>query len=149
MKKIILAAIGSLLLFSCASGPDEYTYQEMGQASSVHQGKVIAIRAVQVASQSGIGQTGGAVAGGALGSMVGGNTATHIVGAVGGAILGGFFGNQTEKVITKETAYEFTVLQSDGKVIAVIQKNPENIQLGDEVLLVGSMKNMRIQKINY
>ncbi len=149
MRKIIFAGLCALFLWSCASGPNDYTYQDMGQAAAVRQGTVLSIRPVKVSSQSGVGQIGGAVAGGALGSMIGGNTAVNIVGAVGGAILGGFFGNETEKVITKDTAYEFMVRQTNGQVISVIQKNPEGIQVGDEVLLVGSMKDMRIQKMSY
>ena len=112
MRKIIFAGLCALFLWSCASGPNDYTYQDMGQAAAVRQGTVLSIRPVKVSSQSGVGQIGGAVAGGALGSMIGGNTAVNIVGAVGGAILGGFFGNETEKVITKDTAYEFMVRQT-------------------------------------
>ena len=63
MRKIIFAGLCALFLWSCASGPNDYTYQDMGQAAAVRQGTVLSIRPVKVSSQSGVGQIGGAVAG--------------------------------------------------------------------------------------
>ena len=91
---------------------------------------------------------GSQVAGGAAGSMIGGNTAVNIIGGTAGAILGGMIGNTAEKAITKDTAMQFLVRLSNGQTTAVVQSNELNFRVGDKVLLITTDGTTRLQYAN-
>ncbi len=140
MKKILCAfclTVSALGLTACGIGDTNTTYQryEIGQQGVVSTGQIIAINQIQTAGQNDIGSLGGAIAGGAAGSMIGGNTAVNIIGATGGAILGGLLGSKTQEALTKDMAYEFIVRKSNGQMISIVQSNELHLRVGDQVLL--------------
>ena len=139
MKKItfFIFLISAFVLTSCGIGNTNTTYQrtDIGSQGRIEEGTIESISAVNVAGTNDVGTLGGAVAGGAAGSMIGGNTAVNVIGAVGGAIVGGMVGSATEKAITKDTAYNFIVRTSSGKLVSVVQSNELQLRVGDRVYL--------------
>ena len=153
MKKIHLFAclMATLLLTACGIGNTNTTYQrtDIGVQGKIEQGTIESIYAVNVAGTNEVGTLSGAVAGGAAGSMIGGNTAVNVIGAVGGAVVGGMVGSATEKAITKDTAYNFIIRTNSGKVISVVQSNELNFRVGDHVNLSTVAGKTRIIGLSY
>lgn len=147
MKKILFMVLVACGLSACGIGNTNTTYEryQVGQQGIVTYGKIIAMNAVQTAGTGTVGTIGGAVAGGAAGSLIGGNTAMNIVGGVGGALLGGFIGNVAEQQLTKDTAIEFIVQEDNGKTISVVQSNELNLRVGDRVMLLTTDGQTRIR----
>lgn len=147
MKKIICAFCVCLVLSACGIGNTNTTYSrsDIGQQALVDFGRIIAIRPVNVEGTSTVGTLGGAIAGGAAGSMIGGNTAVNIIGGVGGAIVGGVAGSAAEKAITADTAMQFIVQKQNGQTISVIQSNEEGLKVGDPVLISNTKGTLRLQ----
>jgi outer membrane lipoprotein SlyB len=143
MKKIFsIFAIAMVAACTNTSNTNTtYSAGEIGQAADVTEGKIISMRAVKLSRDNTVGTAGGAIAGGALGSQVGGNNAVGVAGAIGGAILGGVIGNAVEDGISNTDAIEFIVRKSNKKSIAVVQTNEENLKVGDKVLIIDSSKN--------
>lgn len=137
MKKIMTLCLMGLALAGCGIGDTNTTYNrsEIGQQARVELGKIISITPIQTAGTDGIGTLMGAGAGAAAGSMIGGNTAVNIIGGIGGAVVGGLIGGQTEKALTKDTAYEFLIRKENGALITVVQTNELNLRKGDMVIL--------------
>lgn len=143
MKKF-LSVVTLALLAACTNTSNTnstYGAGQIGQSADVSEGKVISMRPVKLETDNTVGTVGGAVAGGALGSQIGGNNAVGVAGAVGGAILGGIIGNQVEGGIRNSDAIEFIVKKKNGKSISVVQTNEENIRVGDKVLIIDGSAN--------
>jgi outer membrane lipoprotein SlyB len=89
-------------------------------------GTVVSVQPVTVKGEgSGVGVVGGAVAGGLLGSQIGGGNgkkAMTVVGAIGGALAG----NEVEKRVRSSTVYDVQVRMEDGSVRTVRQAEPMN-----------------------
>ena len=84
---------------------------------------------------SGVGAVGGAVVGGVLGHQVGsgrGKDVATVLGALGGA----FGGNQIEKNVKKETAYQIVVRYDNGAKGLFTQSTPPSWHKGDRVRVV-------------
>ncbi len=147
MKKILFNILICLTLSACGIGETNSTYSRynIGQQALVQYGTIISIRPVNIEGTSTIGTIGGAVAGGAAGSMIGGNTAVNIIGATGGAIVGGIIGSAAEQAVTKDTAYEFIIRKQNGQTIAVVQSNEDRFRVGDNVILTTINGTTRIQ----
>jgi outer membrane lipoprotein SlyB len=84
---------------------------------------------------SGMGIAAGAVAGGLLGKQVGkgkGNTAATIA----GALVGGYAGNEAEKALRSQKAYDYVVKLNNGQVHTIQGKEGEiqpAFKIGDRV----------------
>lgn len=133
---LMLAAV---VLAGCGSAPSasSYSRNQALQAQNVEKGKIVSMRAVQVeGTKSGVGSGAGAVAGGVAGSFIGGGWRSNVLGAVGGAILGGVGGSAAEEAITSSTGTEFVVQLDNGRTIAVVQANDENLAPGDRVMVL-------------
>lgn len=153
MKKIHLFVflMATLLLTACGIGNTNTTYQrtDIGVQGKIEQGTIESIYAVNVAGTNEVGTLSGAVAGGAAGSMIGGNTAVNVIGAVGGAVVGGMIGSKTEKALTADTAYNFMVRTTAGTLISVVQSNELGLRVGDKVYLntvAGTTRIVGIQR---
>jgi outer membrane lipoprotein SlyB len=140
-KKILL--IGStlavtLLLGGCGPdlSPNAYSASDVGVASRVVKGTIVAIRPVKIQQNSGVGALGGAVAGGAAGSLIGGSTAVNIVGATGGALVGGLIGNEAEKQFRKDVGYEYIIQLDNNSTISVTQQQDLQLALNQHVLVI-------------
>jgi outer membrane lipoprotein SlyB len=133
----VMAAVATLGLTAC--GPSNtnttYTAGSIGVAAQVRYGTILAMRPVQIAgSQSGVGGLAGTVAGGALGSTIGGDWRARTVAAVGGAVVGGLAGSAVEKGATQGQAVEFTIRPDGGGAdFTVVQSNELAFQPGERV----------------
>ena len=84
---------------------------------------------------SGMGIAAGAVAGGLLGKQVGkgkGNTAATIA----GALVGGYAGNEAEKALRSQKAYDYVIKLNNGQIHTIQGKEGETqpaFKIGDRV----------------
>ncbi len=135
----VFALCVPLVLGACAPERTNTTYSagEIGRTAEVSFGQIISMRQVAVqGQQSGVGTLGGAVAGGAAGSYIGGrDPRANILGAVAGAIIGGVAGTAAEGALSSGTAVEFVIREDDGRTITVVQTNEDNFQPGERVVL--------------
>lgn len=130
-EKASVAANGSLLTSSTkANKAGTPVPQAKHAASSVHAAAACAhcgvVESVQAVTVKGKGSGVGAVAGGAVGAVVGnqfghgnGRAAMTVLGAVGG----GLAGNEIEKRSKAETYYDVRVRMDDGTVRTIRQKS--------------------------
>ena len=84
---------------------------------------------------TGLGAIGGAVAGGLLGSQVGGGRGKDVM-AVVGAVGGGFAGNEVEKRVKSTKSYSVVVRFDDGSSRAFSEPILPAWRLGDKVRVV-------------
>jgi outer membrane lipoprotein SlyB len=106
----------------------------MGVAAAVSHGTIVSTRQVQVEGRSGgVGGVGGAVAGGLVGSTIGGDWRAQMLAGVGGALVGGLVGSTAERSLSSGTATAFTVREDRGGEFEVVQTNEEGLQVGDRV----------------
>ena len=141
MKKIIAVALLPLALglSACAEdiGANHYNTSSAGQVNQAAKGTVLAVRQVSVSDGDGqIGKLGGAVAGGAAGSMIGGSDAVRVIGAVGGAVLGGMAGDAAQERLTRQTGYEYTIELEGGKLVTITQGTDVVLQPGQRCLVL-------------
>ncbi len=138
-RAIALAACLAVPLALAACGPRNtnttYTAADVGRTAEVSYGVIVSMRPVAIQGQYGVGALGGAVAGGTLGSYVGGDPRANILGALGGAIVGGIVGAGVEKSATSGQAMEFIIREDTGQTISVVQTNEENFQPNERVVL--------------
>lgn len=140
-KKIIIISSAlalTPLLGGCGPdlSPNTYSGSDVGVASRVVKGTIVSIRPIKIQQNSGVGAVGGAVAGGAGGSMIGGTTAANIAGAAGGAVLGGLIGNEAEKQLRKDVGYEYIIQLDNNSTIAVTQQQDLQLALKQRVLVI-------------
>lgn len=106
------------------------------RAICAHCGTVEAVTPVQRAPKSGSGV--GALAGGALGAVVGnqiGKGGGRALATMLGAVGGGLAGNAIEKTMKKETIYQVQVRMEDGSLRTLEQSSPATV--GARVTLEG------------
>ncbi|AQQ43290.1 glycine zipper 2TM domain-containing protein [Burkholderia cenocepacia] len=147
MKKTILASLiaTSILLTGCAGlvpTNNQYTAQQANSIVHVSYGTIIAMREVQMKEKtSGIGTAAGAIAGGALGSQVGGGKGSWL-GAAVGVLGGGVIGQAIERNFSNSKAIEFILRMEDtGTTISITEKTDEKFAVGQRVQLIGTDKN--------
>lgn len=85
----------------------------------------------------GVGAIGGAIAGGVLGTQVGGGSGRSAA-TIGGAVLGGVVGHQVEQQVRGRQAapaneYRFRVRLDDGSYQTFNKQSHDNIRVGDRV----------------
>jgi outer membrane lipoprotein SlyB len=145
-KNRVLAALSIAavsLLAGCAnpgvmqSSALNYNTAQAQQAQQVQTGTVIAVLSVNIApATTGIGALGGAAAGAALGSHVGGGRGSTAM-AVIGALAGGVAGSAIEGHALAQQGYQITVRLDNGQSIAVTQAADVPVQVGERVQLIG------------
>ena len=117
----------SLLLAACNTPPAFQVSQP-----SAREGKVVSITQDAVQNvNTGVGTVGGAVLGGAIGSLFGGGkgqTVATVVGAAGG----GYLGNQAAQN-SRTNVWRITVRYDDGTTATVQQTSPPAVRIGDRV----------------
>ena len=135
-----LALVAVFGVAGCAPERTNTTYSaaDVGRTQQVSYGAIVSMRPVTVrGQQTGVGAMGGAVAGGVLGSYIGGrDPRANLVGAVGGAIVGGIAGNAVEKSATTGQAVEFIIQEDNApQPISVVQTNDDNFHPGERVIV--------------
>lgn len=136
---VSLVVAGAVALTGCQHpGQNVYRASEVGKASLVNFGTVVAVRDVAVQGEnSGLGAMAGAAGGGIAGSQFGsggGSAAATLVGVV----IGGVAGALAEQAASNRTAVEYTVTLQSGVTMTVVQNKNDGdriIQPGDRVIL--------------
>lgn len=139
-NRIFIASLSIVCAFmvGCAQNVSPNTYQasDIGVASKVLPGTVIAKRNINIDANSGAGGLAGVTAGAAVGSGLGGSAAANIVGAVGGAVIGGLFGNKIDKAVNHHQGIEYIVKLKNGSTISLAQAQELQFEIGQHVLVV-------------
>lgn len=117
---ILMAASG---LTACQNpNQNRYSYQDVGRASVVEFGAVVAVRQVDITGRNtGLGAGVGGAAGGIAGSTIGrgsGNAAA----VLGGVVIGAIAGAVVEQAMADRTGLEYTVTLANGKTITIVQE---------------------------
>lgn len=150
MTLIMLPA--TLLISSCASeiGANRYETSAVGQVNTAREGVIISVRRVRVATSDGtVGTLGGAVAGGALGSLIGGSDAVRVAAAAGGAILGGVAGQSAQEALSSQDGYEYVIKMNDGGALTVTQGADVVIAVGQRVMVLNASRGERARVIPF
>jgi outer membrane lipoprotein SlyB len=137
-----------LVLAGCQRpGQNVYNAREVGRASLVNFGTVVAMREVNVQGQNtGAGAAVGAAAGGIGGSQIGqggGNAAA----ALGGVVVGALVGALVEQAAANRTATEYVVTMQTGVTLTLVQDHNEGeapINVGDRVMVQLSGGKQRV-----
>lgn len=135
-----VAALLALILAVPACAPTNtgstFTPGQMGSAAPVSFGTILSARPVQVqGGTGGLGGVGGAVAGGLVGSTIGGDWRAQMLGGVGGALVGGVAGAAAERSLSSGTAVAFVVQEDRGSAFEVVQTNEESLAAGERVMI--------------
>jgi len=108
----------------------------MASARCAECGVIESVREVETKGQgTGLGAIGGAVAGGLLGSQIGGGHGKEAM-AVVGAVGGGFAGNEVEKRVKSTKSYSITVRLDDGTTRMISEATAPAWRTGDKVRIV-------------
>jgi outer membrane lipoprotein SlyB len=138
-----------MLAGGCAPkvGSSDYNASGVRTAQSVEYGTVQSVRVVRIHEDSdtttALGTAGGAVAGGVLGSLVGGGSG-KTVGAVGGALLGAAAGYGGSKALTSQDGYEIMVKLDSGSTIVVTQGADVEFRPGQRVRVLSGSGATRV-----
>lgn len=135
-----LATALALILAVPACAPTNtgstFTPAAMGSAAQVSFGTIVSARPVQVqGSAGGLGGVGGAVAGGLVGSTIGGDWRAQMLAGVGGALVGGAVGAAAERNLSSGTAVAFVVQEDRGGAFEVVQTNEDSLAIGERVMI--------------
>jgi outer membrane lipoprotein SlyB len=136
----LAAAVSAIALVAgCANTtPGAVPVAPVTQSPAVYQsaqyGQVRAINVAQVPGKAGAaGAVLGAVAGGALGNMVGGGNG-RTAATIGGAVVGGYAGNKiAQNEAGENTVYRVDVQFDDGHTQTFDFKQLNGLQVGDRV----------------
>lgn len=119
-------------------GQNVYSYKEVGKASEVLFGTVLAVREVDVQGQNtGVGALVGGAAGGVAGNQIG-HGGGNVAATLAGVVIGGVAGALAEQAAANRKALEYTVTLQTGATITVVQDHNEGervLQPGERVML--------------
>lgn len=123
MKAAVLSVFLAGMLAGCATqGQSRYSYQDVGRATSVEFGTVVASRPVDIKGQNtGVGGAVGATAGGLAMSNVGQGSG-NVAAIVGGALLGAVVGALAEQAASDRVGIEYVITLANGKTITIVQE---------------------------
>lgn len=133
--RLALAIMAMILLSGCASSlsGSAYNRAEARQAMTVEYGTVQSVRPILIeGTKTPIGAGAGALAGGILGSTIGGGTGRTLA-TVGGAVAGGMAGAAIEEGATRQQGLEITVRLDSGRTVAVVQAADQAFSPGERV----------------
>lgn len=153
LQTVVLAAF-ILPLSACVTDPSYsggyvrsapvYHNADTYAARSVYSGRVTQVRVVVVGNErSGAGAVLGAIAGGLIGSTVGGGDGRTLA-IVGGALAGGAIGDRAEYNGSRYRAIEVSVLLDRGDRVVVLQDLSADLRPGDRVRVIGWGSGARV-----
>lgn len=122
VQVVLAATLVGVGLSGCASsGPSRYHSRDVGRATSVEFGTVLASRPIEIKGE-------GALPGGAIGGLAGGLAMSNVgqgtgnVAAVaGGAIAGMFLGAMVGQAVSDRVGVEYTITMTDGRTMVIAQ----------------------------
>ncbi|WP_449226560.1 hypothetical protein [Azospirillum argentinense] len=123
----VVLAVAAVSLGACASqSQNRYSHRDVGQATSVEFGTVMAGRPVDIQGQNtGVGGLVGGAAGGLALSNVGKGSG-NVAAILGGALVGAVAGAVTEQAIADRTGIEYVVTLATGRTITIVQEQAAN-----------------------
>ena len=130
MKRQLAAAlIASTFLTACQQpGMNTYGFQDVGQASKVTFGTIIASREVDIQRKNnGVGTLAGAT-GGAIAGASFGNGNGQLGAALAGALIAGIAGHAIEQGIADHKGIEYTIAMETGDTVTIVQNKEEGEQ---------------------
>jgi outer membrane lipoprotein SlyB len=133
-----LLAIALATLAGCAPdySPNTYAANAVQQANKVEPGVVVGYRQVQISASGTVGAVTGGAAGGILGSQTDISGVSTALGALGGTLVGGIVGTTIEHTTGDTTGWEYIVRKPTGELLAVTQREPSPIPIGQKVLVI-------------
>ncbi|MEJ2479232.1 MAG: hypothetical protein P8Y78_03470 [Acidihalobacter sp.] len=134
---VAVTLVGMLaLLGGCAAeNYNAQTYRTGLSAQRVELGTIVAIRNVALQPDNAGGPVG-TIAGGILGSQLGGDSNSfvlHGLGALGGAVIGGMVGQSAGNQMTGSVGELITVRLENGRMVAVTQQAGQGLRVGQRV----------------
>ncbi len=144
----------TLVVTGCAGsyGANEMQVGSVGEAATVREGMVVAVRPVQIEAGNNnrvIGTVLGAALGGLAGSQVGGGDAENAAGAVIGATAGGVLGNEVAKGTNRRPGYAYTIDFGDGQLKEITQGADVYIEPGRRVFVTFYTDRVRVAPAGY
>ncbi|WP_247877315.1 hypothetical protein [Azospirillum brasilense] len=123
----VVLGMAVLSLGACASqSQNRYSYRDVGHATSVEFGTVMATRPVDIQGQNtGAGGLVGGAAGGLAMSNVGKGSG-NVAAILGGALVGAVAGAVAEQAISDRTGIEYVVTLATGRTITIVQEQGTN-----------------------
>lgn len=126
---VVLLAAAAALSGCATQGQNRYSYQDVGRATAVEFGTIIASRPVDIKGQNtGVGGAVGAAAGGLALSNVGRGSG-NLAAILGGALVGAAAGAIAEQAMSDRVGIEYVVTLANGKTITIVQEQAQ----GDKV----------------
>jgi outer membrane lipoprotein SlyB len=143
-----VALAGALILAGCATqGQNRYSYQDVGRASVVEFGTVLASRQVDIQGKnSGVGGVVGGTAGGLAMSNVG-QGGGNVAAIAGGILAGAVAGAVAEQAMSNRVGIEYIITLANGKTITIVQEQAEGDKIfgpGDPVMVQASGTYQRV-----
>ena len=127
MHKLMIPVAASICLVAsltgCATqGQSRYSFQDVGRASVVEFGTVVASRQVDIRGQNtGVGGVVGGTAGGLAMSNVGQGSG-NVAAILGGVLVGAAIGAMAEQAASDRVGVEYTITLANGKTITIVQE---------------------------
>ncbi|MGQ9371736.1 outer membrane lipoprotein [Azospirillum sp. A39] len=143
-----LTVAAAIALGGCATqGQSRYSYQDVGRASLVEFGTVLASRPVDITGRNtGAGGLVGATAGGLAMSNVGQGTG-NAAAIIGGALVGAVAGAMAEQAMSDRVGIEYTLTLANGKTLTIVQEQAQGDRVfapGDAVMVQSSGTYQRV-----
>jgi outer membrane lipoprotein SlyB len=137
--KLLAVLLSALLLAGCQRpGQNVYSASEVGKASLVIFGTIVAVREVAVKGKNtGLGAAAGGAAGGIIGNQFG-RSGGSAAATLAGVVIGGIAGALAEQAAANRTATEYTITLENGVTMTVVQDHNEGervLKPGDRVML--------------
>jgi outer membrane lipoprotein SlyB len=148
MKRIIAALCVLSLLSACAHpSQNRYGFQDVGRATQVDYGRVVAVRQVEITGQNtGLGAAAGMTAGMYGGAHIG-NGSGQLGALLAGAIIGAVAGAAAEQAMADRQGVEYVIAIRKGKTVTIVQniaKDDEPIRKGARVMIQTSGQYQRV-----
>lgn len=138
MRLSVIAAASLAFLGACTTNisPSSYSVGSVGQVNRTVSGKVISIRPVTIAGNSGVGGTAGGALGATAGSRIGNGDRAHIAGAIAGAVVGAIAGAAIEEGATRQSGFEYVVQTENDNLMTIVQGANPTFVVNDKVLVL-------------
>ena len=148
MRSFVASALLLGALTGCvSSSQSRYNHNEVGRATVVEFGKVVAARPIEITGKnSGAGAVAGGTAGGLIGTQIGSGNG-GLAGVLGGIIVGAAAGGLAEQLASNRQGIEYTIVLSNGKTVVVAQESGEKDRVfaaGERVMVQASGPYQRV-----
>ncbi len=148
IRLVAVSLTAALLLSGCVTNSQSrYGHQDVGKASVVEFGVIIASRPVDISGKNtGTGAVVGGTAGGFAMSGVGSGTG-NAAAIVGGIIVGAAAGAIAEQALSDRTGLEYTITLNNGKTITLVQEQTKEDRVfaaGERVMVQANGTYQRV-----